>query len=369
MKTIKYAIVTTTIFVPVLLEKFAEDVIAHKRNCFFVVVGDKKTPLEAKTYCEDLAKKKNIEVVYMDVPSQVEYLKDFPELMAHLPYNSIQRRNIAILHAYQKGADVIITIDDDNFFLSEDFAGLHTVGYLKKIDVISSDTGWFNVCSFLKEEFDRPFYHRGFAPEKRFIKETTKSVEKEMKIVVNAGFWFGDPDVDALTRLYYPNQSITAVAYERESNFTLAKGTWSPFNSQNTSLAREVIPAYFLSPMVGRYDDIWGAYVLKRITDHLGHAISFGLPIVEQKRNPHNYWKDLAKESDGMILTLRFVNALESISLFGKTYGECYSEITKAFSSALKMNENLTEEHTNYLKNYIEGMNVWIKTFERLNNL
>jgi len=365
----KYSIVTTTINIPVLLEKYAEDVIKNKRNCFFVVVGDKKTPAEVKTYCEKLAKEKGIDILFMDVVWQEKYLKDFPELRAHIPYNVIQRRNIGILYAYQKGADVIITIDDDNFFLSEDFAGLHTVGDVKKLEVLSSNTGWFNVCSFLREEFGRAFYHRGFAPEARFKNEVTQSEDREVKVVVNAGFWLEDPDIDALTRLYYLAQPINAVAYERKSNFALAAGTWSTFNSQNTSLARETIPAYFLSPMVGRYDDIWGAYVIKRIADYLGHAISFGFPIVEQKRNPHNYWKDLTKESDGMMLTSRFVDALSSIQLSGKTYADCYAEITAALPGALKIEENTTPEHQKYLSDYMEGMRVWIKTFERLNSL
>lgn len=364
----KYSIVTTTINTPVLLEKYAEDIIKYKRDCFFVVVGDKKTPIEAKTYCEKLGKEKNIDILFMDVAWQEEYLKDFPELGAHIPYNVIQRRNIGILYAYQNGADVIITIDDDNFFLSKDFVGLHMVGDVKKLEVLSSNTGWFNVCSFLREEFGRIFYHRGFVPEARFKKEIVQSEEQEVKVVVNAGFWLGDPDIDALTRLYYSAQPINAVAYERTSNFALAAGTWSTFNSQNTSLAREVIPAYFLSPMVGRYDDIWGAYVIKRIADHLGHAISFGFPIVEQKRNPHNYWKDLAKESNGMMLTSHFVDKLSSIQLSKKTYADCYAEIINMLPDALKIKENITLEHKEYLSNYIEGMSVWLKTFERLNS-
>lgn len=362
----KYAIVTTTINVPVLLAKYIDDVKKHKRDCFFVVIGDKKTPPEAKTYCEQLGKKKGVEMIFMDVADQEVYLKRFPELAAHIPWNCIMRRNIGILHAYEKGAETIITIDDDNFFLSKDFAGLHTVGARKKLDVIASHTKWFNVCSFLKEEFGREFYHRGFAPEKRHVKEKLTSSKKEMKVVVNAGFWLGDPDVDALTRLYYHSKPITAVDYKRKNNFTLAKGTWSPFNSQNTSLAREVIPAYFLSPMVGRYDDIWGSYVLKKITDHLGDAVTFGFPIVDQKRNPHNYWKDLAMEWDGMDLTSRFVNALTRIKLNKKTYGECYQEIASALEKELKLSELKSDTHKAFCSNYIDGMRVWIKTFDRL---
>lgn len=369
-KDLKHAVVTTTINVPVLLEEYVKDIINHKHDCFFVVIGDKKTPPEAKKYCEDLAKKTGMEIVYMDVDAQVKYLKDFPELDEHIQYNCIQRRNIGILYAFQNNADVIITIDDDNFFLTKNFVGHHKVGDTKELDVISTNIGWLNVCNFLEEEHGREFHHRGHALEVRHQNEKLTTKKKKVKVVVNAGFWLGDPDVDALTRIHYVAKPITAVAYKRKDNFALEKGTWSTFNSQNTSLAREVIPAYFLSPKVGRYDDIWGAYVLKRITDHLDHAISFGHPVVNQERNVHNYWKDLAKESDGMILTHRFVEALKSIKLTKKNYSKCYEEIVEKLPKAFeKSGKPLTPELQTYFDNYVVGMKVWIKTFERLEQM
>src|SRR5258708_16904628 len=161
----KYSIVTTTIHIPVHLEEYLKDAKAHGRECFFVVIGDKKTPPEAKEYCQALAFREKVEIVFMDVAAQEIYLKNFPELGAHIPYNCIMRRNIGILYAYQHGAETIITIDDDNFFLSKDFIGLHGVGDSKELEVLFSDTRWLNVCSFLREEFGREFYHRGFAQE------------------------------------------------------------------------------------------------------------------------------------------------------------------------------------------------------------
>ena len=71
-------------------------------------------------------------------------------------------------------------------------------------------------------------------------------------------------DVDAITRLC---NDISAVEYTREKSFSMAKGTWCPFNSQNTAISRSVIPAYCLSPRVGRYDDIWASYVCLAIMD------------------------------------------------------------------------------------------------------
>lgn len=361
----KTAIITTTINVPTLLENYVKNVKQNKHDCFFVVIGDKKTPAETKKYCSDLAKKEGIDVIYMDVEDQEKYLEKFPELRDHLVYNSIQRRNIGLVVAYEKGADKIITIDDDNYFIKDDFVSLHEVGIEKEVEVLKSETDWLDVCSFLEEKNKRPFYHRGFALEKRFKDEKITGKKKIIKVAVNAGFWLGDPDIDAMTRLYYLAEPIDAIKYKRNDSFALEKGTWSPFNSQNTALTRETIPAYFLSPYVGRYDDIWAAYVLKKISDHLDEYIVFGEPLVRQERNPHNYWKDLAKEDMGMILTQRFVEMLGSILLTGASYSDCYKDLTEKLGQKIEK-QKWTEDEENYLDKYLDGMRIWIKTFERI---
>lgn len=358
------AVITTTINVPELLDSYIQNVKQNNHDCFFVVIGDKKTPAKTKGYCQSLEKKYGIEIEYMDIQDQEKYLEKYPELGEHLVYNSIQRRNIAFVLAYEKGAEKIISIDDDNYFIKDDFVSMHSVGVEKEMAVLSSNTGWLNVCRYLKEEKERIFYHRGFPLEKRFLKEDITEDKRNVKIVVNAGFWLGDPDIDAITRLYYLNKPINAISYEREGNFVLEKRTWSPFNSQNTALAREVIPAYFLSPYVGRYDDIWASYVLKKIADHIGGYFAFGKPLVKQERNPHNYWKDLAKEDMGMMLTQRFVELL-NVELIDNNYQDCYQGLVKKLKQKVTKIE-LTKDEKSYLNKYIEGMEVWVKTFERV---
>lgn len=360
----KTAIVTTTINVPKLLADYAKNIKQYKHDAFFVVIGDKKTPPATKIYCRKIAKQYKVDIKYLDIPDQLKYLRKFPELKGHLLYNSIQRRNIGILLAYEMGAEKIITIDDDNFFVSKDFIKLHALGK-KSLNVVSSSTGWLNVCDQLTEKYNRRFYHRGFAQEYRFLEEKTKSQKKKINVVVNAGFWLNDPDIDALTRLYFPNYDITVTGYKKKTNFAVAKHTWTPFNSQNTALAREIIPAYFLSPLVGRYDDIWGSYVIKKIADHLGDYVAFGQPLVKQERNVHNYWKDLAKEDLGMQLTDTFVNYLKKIKLTGKNYQDSYSELTKKLDKLVK-DYQATAEQQKFLKDYVAGMKVWVKTFKRV---
>jgi hypothetical protein len=51
--------------------------------------------------------------------------------------------------------------------------------------------------------------------------------------------WLGDPDIDAMARLCL---MLNATAYTRSDSYALAPDTWSPFNSQNTAVRREVRP-------------------------------------------------------------------------------------------------------------------------------
>jgi hypothetical protein len=360
----KTAIITTTINIPKLLEEYARNIKRYKhRGVGFVVVGDKKTPFSVGSFCKKLERISGLPIIYLDVTAQLKYLKKYPELRDHLVYNSIQRRNIAVLYAYENGAETIITIDDDNFVTKGDFLGANKiVGKKVSMDVIASSTKWLNVCAYLKERSNIPFYHRGFPMGMRFKKEKTTIKKKNVKIVVNAGFWLEDPDVDAISRLFHP---IDVVKFKRDKNFALAYGTWSPFNSQNTALAREVVPAYFLSPYIGRYDDIWGSYIVGAIANHLGHYISFGYPLVVQKRNPHNYHKDYEKERIGMILSDEFCSWLRSIKFKRRSYKSCFNEIVKAMPAYIKQIKR-SEEETKYLNNLYNGLIVWEKTFSRI---
>lgn len=353
----KTSIVTTTIHKPLLLKEYCQNArdFGHK-DLNFIVIGDKKTPSEVALFCRELQKTYGYEVLYYGIEEQLELLKDFPSLGEHLPFNSIQRRNIGLLQAYRLGSEIIITIDDDNFLIEgQDFIGYHSIIMKEEeFDCITSSSGWFNVCEMLKNENNFPFYHRGFPLEKRWLPSQIYKGKKRGKIAVNAGLWLGDPDIDALTRINLPIKA-KQMSGEYGEGIALGAETWSPFNSQNTALRREVIPAYFLSPAIGRYDDIWASYIVKKIANHLGHYIHFGLPLVRQQRNPHNLWKDFDQERLGMETTDAFVETLNNLKLTGQNYRDCFMEIWEG------LNQN------SFLPgNFVTGLKVWTDTFKKL---
>lgn len=361
----KTTITTTTIHVPYLVEDYIKDVIKHGREkeVDFVITGDKKTPVEAKSYCEELQSRYGIPVLFMDVDDQEAFMASRPILNGFLPWNCLQRRNVAILKAWEQGADIIVLIDDDNYIACEDYAGqnLH-LGQEASLDCFSAPNGWYNICEWLHDRYGRKFYPRGYSWDERRQEFPCTSLRKNVRCVVNGGFWLGDPDIDAVTRLAAP---IDVVSYSRSGNIALDKDVYCPFNSQNTAIHRDIVPAYFLCSNVGRFDDIWASYVVERIAWHLGDSISFGQPLVCQNRNEHDLWIDAYAEEDGTKYTPDFCRWLREVELTGSTYGDCALELMRGLKKLIdtKGNDELPFAKRAFINHYIDGYLIWVSSF------
>jgi hypothetical protein len=292
-------------------------------------------------------------------------LRGFPELDNYLPYNSVQRRNVGMLYAYEIDCGTIITVDDDNYLLEPNLLEAHLrVGSVAQLKSYSSSSGWLNPCQFLTVTPDFAPYHRGFPISKRFVKTSLAETPVTGRVAVNVGMWLGDPDVDAWVRMTVP---LEATNWTLKESFALGTKTWAPFNSQQTALARELIPAYFLNPNAGRYDDIWASYILERIAGHLGHLVVYGSPIVahKQQRSLTSLWRDLEDEKMGALLTDEVVALLQRAELKSTAYEGCYAEIVEALARHTE-GDSLSAPKRAYLQEYVRGMQVWQRTFARL---
>ena len=324
-----HALITTTLYVPEALRGYAQDAREHGRVVKIYVAGDQGTNAATPDYCARLARDTGVECEYLGPAAQDAFLCQWPALAAHLPWNCIQRRNVAILKAACDGADTVVTIDDDNFIEETDyFASCAATGRQLTLPTYGKAGEWFNVCRFLATANNYQFVPRGYGMAARADLDDgsapAPSVPLSLPVAVVAGFWLGDPDIDAATRLAHP---IEVVRYRLDHNFFLAPGARSPFNSQNTVLVRAALPAYFLSPNVGRYDDIFASFIVKRIADHLGWGISFGRPLVRQQRNAHDLLRDFDLERLGMGLVDSLTENLASVALRGDTFASCAIEI------------------------------------------
>lgn len=271
-------IVTTTINPPTeALKKFAN--IAQRDNWKLYIVGDKKTPNEDYiAFCEQYEA-----VTYLDCAAQEQLSKELSDLIG---WNCIQRRNFGLLKAYQDGAEIIATIDDDN--IPFDSWGKNCLVNMKReVLTYKTDQPVFDPLSPIYPHL----WHRGFPIQ---LLDDRKLTGKEMikrNILVQADLWDGDPDIDAVCRITLaPQVKDTMLVNPYTGNKIM------PFNSQNTFLSRKLFPTYFLFPHIGRMDDIWAAYVTQfKFPD----SVIFHKASVWQDRNPHDLSKDLEAEMIG----------------------------------------------------------------------
>src|SRR5262249_28124550 len=125
--------------------------------------------------------------------------------------------------------------------------------------------------------------------------------EQRVQPEIQADFWDGDPDIDAVCRMEHaPECGFEA------SCFPITSDKMSPFNSQNTFLSGAVLKDYFLFPHVGRMDDIWASYYVQA----KGYKVVYGKASVYQQRNEHDLVRDMRQEYLGYEHNLKLVSDL-----------------------------------------------------------
>ena len=308
----KKFIVTTTINKPTTATlKFCE--IADRDDWNFVIVGDTKTPRDEYRKLE----KEYKNVTYLS-PNQQEEL--YLELSNVIGWKTIQRRNIGYVYAYQNGADIMATIDDDN--IPYDNWGLNYIGKEIEIDLYEPELDIFDPLSITKDNY---IWHRGFPIEylqKRHRVEYKGKTKR--KVLIQADLWDGDPDIDAMARL-----TLKPIVKYSDITSPYCSNKISPFNSQNTFLSREVIPYYAVLPFVGRMDDIWGAYILQH---YFPNSVIYAPSSVYQDRNVQDLVTNLEKEIIGYRNTLLLVkNLINYENIIPKETLEFYNIYKKSF--------------------------------------
>ena len=281
-------IVTTTINKPTkAILKFAS-----MKDWHLIVVVDKKTKLES------YKKLKNISVL-----SCIDQIKISKKLSDLIGWNSIQRRNFGFIEAYKLGAKVIATVDDDNIPYKNWGKNLK-LGKKIKVRNYNEKNFVFNPLSPFKHY--NKIWHRGYPLEliqNNIAKPKYSSAFK--KFDIRADLWDGNPDIDSINRL-----TLKKINFKYNNKYFFSSNKFSPFNSQNTFLSREVLPHYFMFPHIGRLDDIWASYYVQS----LGFKICYGPSTVFQERNYHDFSNDFKEEIIGYINNLKLCKELAKSS-------------------------------------------------------
>ena len=255
------------------------------------MVGDKKTPHD--DYFQLEKRFSNFKYLHPD-----EQEKKYKKISDIIGWNCIQRRPLGYIEAYNMGAEIIATVDDDNIPY-DDWGKNLLVNKTVNVNLYECDAEVFDPLSITNQSH---LWHRGYPID---LLKTRHNVNKKgkvkRKVLIQADLWDGDPDIDAMARLTYR----PSVRFDVDSPYCSNK--ISPFNSQNTFISREVFPHYVVLPHVGRMDDIWGGYIAQY---YYPDSVVYSKPTVCQVRNEHDIITDLEKEIIGYRYTLDLINDL-----------------------------------------------------------
>lgn len=328
MKPTRVALITTTINVPTMLEHYLTDWrissdILKDSTLDVIVAGDVQTPPKAQEFVEANGG------TYIGVDSALakRWRTD-----KHVGHRSIQRRNIALLHAIASGAEVIVTVDDDNTPSMRYFSKI-----LNELDptlqrrVFTSARGWFDPGSLL---YPRTVA-RGFPLAQRHPYDMAGvHAWMDTRVGVVNGLTTGDPDIDAIERLVnWPKAQSLNV----DTNMVLGKGTWAPFNTQNTAFVRELAPLMQCLVGVGRYDDIFMSYIARVVMDQVGLSVSYGHPTTHSERNDHDILVDLEKEVYGYRRQKGLIEALRDLVSEPSTETDVIELLSEAYEQIAKL--------------------------------
>ena len=272
-------IATTTINKPTKALKL----FAKNKNCKLIVSLDKKS--------------KKFHLKNSIVLNTRYQEKKWPRLSKLVGWNCIQRRNFAILEAFERGAEIVALIDDDNIPYKNWFKNIYVNKKIRCKEIktnkkIFDPVGYTNYSNL---------WHRGL-PLELVNNRKYKTLKKNLiKPDIQANFWNGDPDIDAVCRMIFKPECNF-----KKSLFPFFSKTISPFNSQNTLITRKVIKDYFLFPHIGRMDDIWASFYVTSKK----YRVLYNEPTVYQQRNVHNLIKDFKDEYIGYVNSLKLVESL-----------------------------------------------------------
>jgi hypothetical protein len=307
---------------------------AKKKDFKLVVVGDKKTPIHWEYE----------NAIYLSPTSQ-EMLGY--KIIKNLPYNHYCRKMVGYIYAINNGADMIIDTDDDNIPLPN----WHFPKWINNYNQTKENLGFINIYRHFS---NLKIWPRGFPIELINEKKSNINYNQILKNKINVGIWQGlvngDPDVDAIYRLIINKPCI----FKPKEPIVLNKGTYSPFNSQNTAFKKELFPLLYLPAFVTfRFTDILRSLVAQPIMWQKGFYLGFISGTVIQERNYHAFLKDFEMEIPMYLNSMKIINAINKIS---ENENEISDNLIYAYN-ILNQNKIVSKSEIKLLLNWLKDIN------------
>lgn len=249
-------------------------------------------------------------------------------------------RSYGFWKAYRKGADVIITLDDDCYPVEDNFVEKH----IENLN-FEAAVNWH--ATYPNPHY---MYTRGF-PYK---------VRNKAPVVVSHGLWSGALDMDAKTEIGF--QKLLEESSYPPIRQVIPSGYYFPMSTMNLVFKKAVIPLMYF-PLMGedpsgnkwgydRYDDIWAGVIVKKVLDHLGLRVVNGSPFVEHRKKS-KIVDNLVKERRGLMENEIFWKRVDVVNLTKKTIKGCFIELT----------EKVRWTKTTYFSRLKLAMKIWSKLF------
>lgn len=300
------ALITTTINVPTVLQLYRK----LDPSVKFYVAADEKTPDEAYQFCADIP---DCEIYSPDRQKELGY-----ECSELLGWGTVRRRNIMLLEALKQNADIVVTIDTDNFPMqSQFFSDIQELltGAFTGVE-ITSESGWVDPGWLIHP----PVAHRGMPV--RLPQFHTAPISAGRIGVVSCTV-LGSCDLAAVDRLaatLVEGQPKRHLASELARSGTLVNpdAHHTVFNTQATAFIGKIAPAIFCAPGIGRHDDICASIIMQRIMCNFELHVHMGRPIVwheHQDRSEKVIVRNVEEELWGHNNFSAFVDAVFDVDL------------------------------------------------------
>lgn len=218
-------------------------------------------------------------------------------------------RSFGFWRAWQAGAELIFTLDDDCFRSEDDLVTMHR-NNLFATPAWSSSVAGMHVRGL-------PYRNRG----------------RLSNVFLSMGLWQGCPDLDAVSTL----AAREPASIGRPAALVMPATQYLPMSGMNLCFRREVACLMYFAPMgrgqpYRRFDDIWAGIVVQRIFRHLGYAIVFGRPLVDHRRASDPF-VNLVKEAPGLAFNEHLWETIDAVELNEREPRGCMAEMGRALAA------------------------------------
>lgn len=263
------------------------------------------------------------------------------EIDAELPEPGIISRGDSGIRAFgfwkawQHGAEVVFTLDDDCHPSTDELVE----GHLRNLH---ETPAWESSVPGLRV---RGLPYRNFGGP--------------LPVYVSVGLWVGHPDIDAVQSLANGSVVQGDVLSELGSR-VMPSEQYFPMSGMNLAVRREAACLMYFPPMghdspYGRFDDIWCGLVVQRICRHLRRSIVCGRPVVDHRRASDPF-VNLIKEAPGIDANERVWESIDAVELRGTTPLDCMRDLGRGLQAG--------SDGDGYLERWGRSILAWCELFE-----